>query len=131
MKKTIFLIAIAVLMMSIDATAEEFQQLSGAGASGKQVVQESIKAWMWGAALIPLAFAGFLFSKVKEYQERQEEQGQYQPKVSKYAGLVGAIVGGVLIVYVAYGVIGAVFFDKTFTEMWNALVVDFFQSLIG
>ena len=131
MRKSLFILALLLVGSNVfAASGEDFSQLSEAANSGKEVVQSTISAWLWVSALIPFALSAFLFAKVKEYQERQEEQGQYQPKVAKYASLVGAIIGGVLIMYIIYGVLGAVFFDHTFGEMWAALVTDFFSSIL-
>lgn len=129
MKKGFTLIALLALASSAFA-AGEFSQLTDAAGDGKETIQQTIGAWMWVSALIPFGLAFFLFSKVKDYQERQEEQGQYQPKVAKYVSLVGAIIGGFIIMYIIYGLFGAAFFDKSFSEMWEALVMDFFSSII-
>ena len=127
MKKILFLAAITAASLY---AGEDFTQLTNAGTDSREVVQSSIKAWIWVTALIPFALSFFLFAKVKEYQERQEEQGQHQPKVAKYATLIGAIIGGFLIMFLVYGIFGAVLFDKSFGEMWSALVVDFFKNIL-
>ena len=120
----------AVLAAASLYAGEDFTQLSDAGTDSKEVLQSAIKAWIWITALIPFALSFFLFAKVKEYQERQEEQGQYQPKLAKYGSLIAAIAGGFLIMFIVYGILGAALFDKSFGEMWSALVVDFFKSIL-
>lgn len=123
-----------LLMLALGTTglfgAEEFTQLTKAGTGAKESTQSAIGAWIWVSALFPLALALLLLFVTKNYLEKQEEQGQYKPKVAKYASMIGAFIGGFLIMYIVYGVAGAVLFDKSFGEMWASLVMDFYKGLL-
>ena len=129
-KKLLFVFLMLFGLAAAAMAGQDFTQLNTAGTSSKESTQGVIKSWLWVASLFPLGIGGFLVSKVKEYQERQEEQGQYEPKVAKYTKLIGAFIGGILITFLLYGILGTVFFNKGFGEMWQILVVDFYSGLI-
>ena len=129
-KRALFLIAALFIGASSVWAGADFTQLNDAGANSKTAVQGAIKGWMWVTALLPLGVSLFLFTKVKDWQERQEEQGQYQPKVAKYFSLILAAIGGIVIMYIVYGLFGMVFAGKDFSASWSSFVMDFYKSLI-
>lgn len=116
----------AVLMLLVlGATAygaEEFAKLNEAGEGAQNVVGGVIKAFFWVLAFTPVFGAWFFSSKIKEYLENKEEQGQYQPKATKNFMIVSAAVVGVLAAFLLIGILGKVFFGWTFAEAWTNVV---------
>ena len=130
MKKILFLLTVALAVSAFAGdTSENFSQIEDAGANSKHILQGTISSWKWVLALLPIASAFWMTNKLKEYQEQQEESGQYQPKVQKMGMLLAAFAGTIVIFYLLYGLLGAVFTDKSFADMWKSLVVDFFSSV--
>jgi len=128
--RKVFLLLLGLMVVGTAAfAANDFTQMTDAGGNAKETVQGTIAAWLWITALLPLGVSITLFFVVKDWQEQKEEQGQTQPKIAKYMSLLGAVIAGILIMYIVYGLIGVVFADKTFSEMWTTLVVDFYRDI--
>jgi len=128
------LIALGVVaLMTVGASdAAASIGLDGAGTEAKKQVRGVFSDWMWLFAFMPFLFAVFITWKVREYFEAKDEQsGQQEPRISRYAKMIAAFIGGVLICYILYGLFGKVFAGQEFGDMWEDLVVDFWTGVFS
>ena len=105
--------------------------LSSSGATAKTLVENVIQAFIWALAFLPVWSAWFFASKMKDYLENKEEQGQYEPKATKVFKIVAAIIVGIIGAYLLIGIMSKVFMDMTFADSWTKFVTDVWKSLAG
>lgn len=132
MKKCLIII-LALMATSVAlfaAGGDTFDAFDKAGTSSQNVAVSGIQSWKWLVGFIPVAFGLFTAFKMNEYLNQKDEgQGQNEPKPSRYAKVLGAFLIGVLIIYMLLGVFGAVFADKSFSETWQSFVVDLWSQV--
>lgn len=105
--------------------------LSQSGTEAKGLFTSVIQAFQWGIAFVPLWSAWFFSSKMKEYLENKEEQGQYEPKAQKNFKIVMAIIVGIIAAYLVIGIMAKVFVGQGFNEAWTKFVTDVWKSFFG
>lgn len=135
-RKLMFLLVCLVGFTSVlfgDDGSQGLQSLNNAGATAQTTVVKAVEGWRWLLGIVPLGVAGFLAFKMKEYLEQKDEQsgGQSEPKFSRYGKIIAAFIGGIVITYIVFGVLGTVFANKGFGDMWELLVVDFWKQIFG
>ena len=128
-RKVLFLISMMALPAFLVA-ASGTDGLSDAGTEAKTLVTKVIQAFQWAIAFLPLWSAWFFSSKMKEYLENKEEQGQYEPKAQKNFKIVAAIIVGVIAAYLVIGILSKVFTGTDFTTSWEKLVMDVWKNLL-
>lgn len=128
--KKILVIFTLLALGSISAFAN-FANFDQAGSAAENVAVSGMQSWKWLIGFIPIGFGLFSAFKVNEYLNQKDESGggQTEPKATRYAKVLGAGIIGVLIIYMLMGLAGMVFADKSFSETWQAFVVDFWSQL--
>lgn len=125
------LIRLFAFVMLLGAT-QTWAIMAGGGAQAEAEVVTTIKGWLWVSAFMPFAVGTGLVVLTKNYLEQKDEQsnGQTEPKFQRYAKLIGAFVGGVIIMFIVYGLWGMVFMgESSFTATWNKLVTPFWEQI--
>lgn len=109
------------------------ESLNQSGAAAKNVVANAIHNWKWIFALLPFGVGIFVAMQVKNHLEMQDERsnGQNEPKISRWGKIVGAFIGGVIIMFILYGILGKVFADMSFADMWKTMVTDFWYDVLN
>lgn len=128
--KKILVIFTLLTLGSISAFAN-FANFDQAGSAAENVAVSGMQSWKWLIGFIPIGFGLFSAFKVNEYLNQKDESGggQTEPKATRYAKVLGAGIIGVLIIYMLMGLAGMVFADKSFSETWQAFVIDFWSQL--
>jgi len=124
----ILLFAGALLLPSMALATDG---LSQSGVEAKGLFKAVIGAFQWAIAFLPLWSAWFFSSKMKEYLENKEEQGQYEPKAQKNFKIVMAIIVGIIAAYLVIGIMSKVFMGITFTEAWTKFVTDVWSDFLS
>lgn len=116
--------------ISAMASASGFTNFDSAGADAQDIAISGMGSWKWIIAFIPLGFGIFSAMKMNEYLNQKDEgQGQNEPKATRYAKVLGAGIVGVLIIYILLGLIGKVFAGEDFGTTWSVFVTDFWSQL--
>jgi len=121
---------LAILGGTSAIAADTFSQMQDNAEGVNNIMGVLVKAFQFILAFTPIFGAWFFSSKVKEYLENKEEQGQYQPKATKNFMIVSAAVIGVLAAYLFVGIIGKVFVNKIFEDSWQFFVASVWESWI-
>jgi len=124
------LVFIGVLFMPM-ITFASVDGLSESGAEAKTLFTSVIQAFQWAIAFVPIWSAWFFSSKMKEYLENKEEQGQYEPKAQKNFKIVMAIIVGIIAAYLVIGIMSKVFVGIGFTDAWEKFVTDVWKTLLN
>lgn len=122
--------ALVVLGGTSAVAADTFAKMQDNAEGINNIMGVLVKAFQFVLAFTPIFGAYFFSSKVKEYLENKEEQGQYQPKATKNFMIVSAAVIGVLASYLFVGIIGKVFVNKPFEDSWQFFVASVWESWI-
>ena len=112
-------------------TGGGFTEFNDAGEQGKTTVTEAVGAWKWVFAFVPVGFAWFYVSFVKNWLETEESQGRTQPRPARIGLLVVAVAAGILSAFAILGLFGMTFLGSTFSNTWTKLVVEVWKSIFG
>jgi len=112
-------------------TGGGFTEFNDAGAQGKTTVTEAVGSWKWVFAFVPVGFAWFYVSFVKNWLETEESQGRTQPRPARIGLLVAAVGAGILSAFAILGLFGMTFLGSTFSNTWTKLVVEVWKSIFG
>lgn len=140
LKRVLFVFAI-LAFFAIDTYAggggtnyasEGMKNLNEAGESSKTVVVKTVQNWRWLFALLPFAVGILISLRIKNYLDQKDEQsgGQSEPKVTRYGKMVLGLIGGIVIMFILYGVFGSVFAGQDFMHMWDYFVMDFWKEVL-
>lgn len=128
--------ALVFLMLSLGAISAfaagggSFANFDEAGGNAQDIAISGMSSWKWIVGFIPLGFGIFSAFKMNEYLNNKDEgQGQQEPKATRYVKVLGAGIVGVLIIYILLGLIGKVFAGKDFSETWETFVTNFWSQL--
>lgn len=129
---SIFLKVAVLLQIYVGSAFAEFTAFSRAGAESKDAVKDSIGAYLWVTALVPfIVAAAMAFKKHSDIQDKDEQQGQSTPKMSRNLQIIFAGVLGIFIMYLLYGIFFMAFADSAFNDTWKKLVMDVIKDLFG
>lgn len=126
-RATLLFIAMGAMATAADAGAA----LAESGGIAKEMVSGVIIAFKWVLAFSPIWSAWFFASKMKEYLENKEEQGQHEPKAQKVFKIIAAVVIGIIAAYLLIGILAKVFIGLDFNEAWTKIVTDVWGTLTG
>ncbi|MDD4969873.1 MAG: hypothetical protein PHT07_10640 [Paludibacter sp.] len=133
MQKTRWPLILMLLLVAADLMAAgdgHFTSMEDGIDSARQTAQGLIGHAIWILAFIPIGIGYWAWKTAKEHLENKEETSQFEPKWQKLGKLIAAALGGVAITFLAYGIIGGIFFGKGFMDTWNLLVVSFWNEAI-
>ena len=132
MKKKFFLIMAFFLIGAVGLfAAETFENFNNAGDSAQNVAISGMQSWKWLVGFIPVGLGTFCAFKLNEYLNQKDENnnGQTEPKATRYLKVFAAGIIGTLISYMLLGLFGLVFAGKSFSETWEAFVTSFWSQL--
>jgi len=114
---------------STDTTAG-FKSFNNAGTDAKESAKQGFQAWIWVLSFVPIGISWFYVTLVMDWLKDEERQGNKQPRPARLSMIVGAIILGVFTAFVAFGIIGVVFFGQSMGDMWKILVLDVFAGFL-
>ena len=135
MKKIIIFGIIAAALVVPDflfaAGGNAFSGLQESGQASKETVKGVLKSWQWITAFFPLVVATALAAWKWNDIRKKEEQAQESTKLGKTISIVGFFIGGVLLMFILYAIIGKVFIGWSPSETWTKFVSDIWAYMLG